>query len=109
MSFKIFSNMISLASRRMAGGILFVGLLLVGFGALMVAYPKFFAYIAAVFFFLIGGSLILTSLKIFIASYKLRKSMESFSNQPDEGRENVRISLGQKNDVIDSDEDNPDQ
>ncbi len=109
MSFKVFSSMISLASRRMAGGILFVGLLLVGFGILIWEFPEFFAAIAAIFFFIIGGSLVLTAIKIFIASYKLRKSIESFSNQQQDGRENVRISTGRKDDFIDSDEDNPDQ
>ena len=109
MSFRIFSNMISLASRRMAGGILFVGLLLVGFGILIWEFPEFFATIAAIFFFIIGGSLVLTAIKIFMASYKLRKSMESFSNQQQDGRENVRISLGQKGDVVDYDDNGSEQ
>lgn len=109
MSFKIFSNMISLASRKMAGGILFVGLILAGFGILIIAYPNFFATVAAVFFFIAGGGLILTALKIYIASYRFKKSMDSISNRTEAGRENVRISLGQKGDFIDYDDNGSEQ
>jgi hypothetical protein len=109
MSFKVFSSMISLASRRMAGGILFVGLILAGFGILILAYPEFFATIAAIIFFIIGGSLILTAVKIYIASWRLKKSMDSFSQQAQDGRENVRISLGQKGDVLDYDDNGSEQ
>ena len=109
MSLKIFSNLITLASKKMAGGILFIGLMLAGFGFLLVAYPKFFAYAAAVIFFIAGGSLILTALKIYIAGWKLKKSMGSYSSPAENVRENVRISLGQKSDFIDYDENDSEQ
>lgn len=101
--------MISLASRKMAGGILFVGILLAGFGVLIIAYQRFFAIVAAVFFFIIGGSLILTAIKIYVASWKFRRSVDSFSKQTQDGRENVRISIGQKGDVLDYDDNGPEQ
>ena len=103
MSFKIFTNMISLASRRMAGGILFSGLVLAAFGVLLIEFPKFFAYIAAGFFFIAAGLLIVTSLKIYIAGWRFKRTIDSFSNPPSDGRENVRVSFGQKTDFIDED------
>ena len=82
MSFNIFSNMVSLASRKIAGWLLFVGLVLAGFGILIIAYPNFFATMAAIFFFIAGGGLILAAMKIYIASYRFKKRMDSFS-KPD--------------------------
>lgn len=56
---------------------LFVGLLLDGFEVLIIAYPEFFAIVTAVFF-IAGGSLILTTLRIYIASYKFKRIWSHF-------------------------------
>ena len=101
--------MISMASKRMAGGILFTGLVLAAFGALIIAYSEFFAYVAAGFFFIISGLLIITALKIFIAGWKFKKSMDSLSNQAQGGRENVQVSFRQKTDFIDADDNGSEQ
>jgi hypothetical protein len=88
MSFQFYSNMVSQASRRLAGGIFVTGLVSISFGLLIYAEPKFFATIAAVFFFIIGIGTCGTALKIFFAQRKIDKEMRSDSQ---DYRENVRI------------------
>jgi len=90
MSFHFFTNMVSMASRKVAGWVLSVGLFLIFFGLLIIAYPKFFAAVAAIFFFIAGGGLVLTAVKIFLAQRKWRKTLEQSS---DVYRENVRIHI----------------
>ncbi len=90
MGFQFFTNMLSLASRRVAGWVLSVGLFLILFGLLIIAYSKFFAFVAAIFFFIAGGSLVVTAIKILLAQHKLRKTFEQSSEAY---RENVRIHI----------------
>ena len=89
MPFRFYTNMLSQASRTAASGILLVGLLLIGFGAVIAAFPELFAYLAAAVFFLAGFSCAAVALKIFWAQRQFNKSTS------DDGltayRKNVRI------------------
>ena len=48
--FKMYSNMLGLASTRMAKGAFVTGLLLIGFGILIYVLPDLFAILAAIVF-----------------------------------------------------------
>jgi len=88
MSFRFYSNMFSQASRTLAASILVVGLLLIGFGMLIMAMPELFAFLAAAVFFLAGAACAVAALKMFWAQRRFEKHMSD-----DEGayRENVVI------------------
>jgi membrane protein implicated in regulation of membrane protease activity len=88
MSFRFYTNMLSQASRTLAASILVVGLLLIGFGVLIMALPELFAFLAAAVFFLAGVACAITALKMFWAQRRFEKRM---SHEPDAYRENVVI------------------
>ena len=87
MSFRFYSNLVSHASRNIAAGIFSVGLLLIGFGVLIMALPKVFALLAAAVFFLFGAGCTGTAIKIFLAQRRFEKQ----NREPDVYRDNVRI------------------
>jgi hypothetical protein len=90
MAFSIFTNIVSLASRRVAGWLLVVSLGFTGFGILIITYPKFFATLAAVAFFLAGAAFLGTAAKIYLAGRRLKKA---FDKDSDAYRENVRLHI----------------
>ncbi len=92
MPFQFYSNMLSQASRRLAGGILTTGLALIGFGLLIYLLPMVFVTIAALFFFITGAGACITAFKIFTAQRRIDKEMNT---EPDEYRKNVRIKIDQ--------------
>ncbi len=94
MAFQFYSNVISQASRRLAGGIFATGLMLIGFGLLIYIMPKFFATLAAIVFFITGIGTCITALKIFSAQRRIDREI---NNEPTEYRENVRIRT---NDIL---------
>lgn len=65
--------MVSQASRGLAAVIFFTGLLLIGFGAVILVLPKIFAFLAAMVFFIAGVGCGITALKIFLAQKQLDK------------------------------------
>ena len=88
MSFRFYSNAVSQATRGIAAGIFVVGLLLVGFGTLILMMPEVFAFLAACIFFIAGSGCALTAIKIYFAQRGMDRS------QPPSGepyRSNVRI------------------
>ncbi len=90
MSFRFYTNAISQVSRAAAAGIFILGLLLVGFGLLIYALPKFFATLAAIVFFVAGIGCAITAVKIFLVQRRLDKFGSSDS---DAHRENVHIRI----------------
>ncbi|MGB7581792.1 MAG: hypothetical protein WBL85_05020 [Sedimentisphaerales bacterium] len=90
MSFQFYSNVISQASRRIAGGIFATGLMLIGFGLLIYLMPKLFATIAAILFFVAGIGTCVTAVKIFAVQRRIDKNI---NNESTEYRENVRIRI----------------
>lgn len=98
MAFNIFTNIVSLASRRVAGWLIFTGLAFTGFGILIIAYPKFFATLAAVVFFIAGAGFLGTAAKIYLAGRKWKKALDKDS---DAYRENVRLHFGEQPDEDD--------
>ncbi|MFA5240372.1 MAG: hypothetical protein WC476_11795 [Phycisphaerae bacterium] len=88
--FRFYSNAVSQASKGIAKGIFTVGLLLVGFGVLILALPELFAMLAALVFFILGTGCLGTAVKIFLAQRHLDKM------NPDDStayRENVQIHI----------------
>ncbi len=92
MPFRVYTNILSQASRSVASGIMVVGLLLIGFGVVIVALPEFFAYLAAMVFFVAGVGCAATALKIYWA----QRRIDHFNaDDLDVYRKNVRIHTGE--------------
>lgn len=95
MNFRFYTNAISQASKGIAKGIFVVGLLLVGFGILILAMPELFAMLAAAVFFIVGAGCVGTAVKIFLAQRRLNK----IDSDDSAGyRENVRIHIEEHED-----------
>ncbi|MCX5643733.1 MAG: hypothetical protein NTZ17_03465 [Phycisphaerae bacterium] len=92
MPFRFYTNVLSQASRTMASGIMVVGLLLMGFGVVIIALPQLFAYLAALVFFIAGLGCAATALKIFWAGRRIDRLN---ANDVDVYRKNVRIHTGE--------------
>ncbi len=88
MSFRFYTNAISQASRTVATGIFIVGLVLIGFGVIIIALPEIFAFLAAAVFFIAGIGCGTTAIKIFLAQRKLNKMTPDDSQSY---RKNVQI------------------
>ena len=88
-NFRFYANAISQASRTVASGIFIVGLLLIGFGVIIIALPEIFAFLAAAVFFIAGIGCGITAFKIFWAQRKFDKF--DTDDDPQDGRKNVRI------------------
>jgi hypothetical protein len=94
--FRFYTNAISQATRKVAMGIFVVGLLLIGFGILILAMPKLFAMLASLIFFITGAGCGVTAIKIFLAQRKLDK----INSDDSQGyRENVQIHIEEHHDV----------
>jgi hypothetical protein len=92
MPFRYYTSILSQASRSVASAIMVVGLLLVGFGVIIVALPELFAYLAAMVFFVAGVGCAATALKIFWAQRRIDRFN---ADDLDVYRKNVRIHTGE--------------
>jgi membrane protein implicated in regulation of membrane protease activity len=88
MSFRFYTNMISQASRRIAATIFIVGLMLIGFGVIILALPEIFAFLAAAVFFIAGIGCGITAVKIF---WVQRKFVNLNRDESQDYRQNVQI------------------
>ncbi len=88
MSFRFYSSAVSQATRGIATGMLVIGLLLVGFGMLILAMPEVFAFLAAGIFFIAGSGCALTAIKIYFAQRTMNRQNPSETTAY---RSNVRI------------------
>ena len=88
--FKMYSNMLGFASAKMAKGAFVVGLLLIGFGVLILALPEVFAMLAALIFFIAGVSSISMGIKIFAAKRKMKGFADNINKAY---RDNVNIHI----------------
>ncbi|MBL7153853.1 MAG: hypothetical protein ISS79_09055 [Phycisphaerae bacterium] len=95
MSFRFYTNAVSQASRAFAAGTFITGLLLIGFGTIILALPKIFAYLFAAVFFFAGIGCAITAVKIFLA---LRKLNNIASDNSQDHRVNVRIHADEQDD-----------
>ncbi len=89
MPFRFYTNMMSQASRSVASGILIVGLMLIGFGVLILALPELFAFLAAAVFFVAGAGCAAVAIKILWVQWRLDRLASH--NEEDAYRKNVRI------------------
>ena len=85
MFFKFRSSEISKATNSIAAGIFVVGMMLIGFGILIFALPKLFAWLAAGVFFMAGISVIGYAIRLFVTIKKMQNMGE------DGYRQNVEI------------------
>ena len=94
MNFRFYTNAISQASRKVASGIFIVGLVLIGFGGIILALPEIFAFLAAAVFFFVGLGCAITAVKIFLAQRKLDKINNDNIGDDSQGyRGNVHIHI----------------
>ena len=96
MVLSFYTNRLSEASRTVAAGVMIVGLLLMGFGVIILALPQFFAYLAAIVFFIAGVGCAITAVKIFWAQSRLDRMT---SDDPHGYRKNVRIHTKNHDDL----------
>jgi hypothetical protein len=87
MSFRFYSNLVSQASKNIAGGIFTLGLFLIGVAFLIFVLKDLFAFLAAGIFFIAGLGCAGTAIKIFFAQRRFEKQ----NREPEVYRENVRI------------------
>lgn len=73
MVFRYYTNAISQASKSFARWIFVVGLLLIGFGVTILAFPEVFAFLAAVVFFILGAGACGTAVKIYLSLRRIDK------------------------------------
>lgn len=85
-----FYNSIANASKSIVWGIFVFGLMLVGFGVLILALPELFAMLAAVVFFIAGAGCAGTALKIYLAQRHIDKITRDDST---DYRKNVRTHI----------------
>ena len=90
MVFRLYRNVICQASRNVAAAIFVIGLLLVGFGVLIIAFSEIFAFLAAMIFFIAGIGCAITAVKIFWAQRQFGKLTRDDSQAY---RRNVQIHL----------------
>lgn len=86
MVFRFYSNAVSQASKGVAMAIFVVGLLLTGFGVLIFAFPRVFATLAAMVFFIMGFASIGTAARI----WWTQRQIDRYEQQQNY-RENVRV------------------
>lgn len=87
MFFGYSSKDISKATNTIAAGIFIVGMVLIGFGVLIIALPELFALLAAAVFFIIGLSVIGYAIRLFVTI----KKMQGMDGNNEIYRENVEI------------------
>jgi hypothetical protein len=88
--FQFYTNAISQASKGIAKGIFTTGLLLVGFGILILVLPAVFVMLAAAAFFIVGAGCVGTAVKILLMQRQINKINSDDSTSY---RENVRIHI----------------
>jgi membrane protein implicated in regulation of membrane protease activity len=92
MPFRFYTNMLAQASRTAAAGMLLIGLLLIGFGMLIMALPELFAFLAAGVFFVAGAACAVVAVKLLWAQRRLNKL--GSDDDLTAYRQNVRIHVG---------------
>jgi uncharacterized membrane protein HdeD (DUF308 family) len=78
--FRMYSNFASSMTRRAAAGVLIIGMLLIGFGVLILAFPEVFAMLAAIVFFIIGLSVVGAAVRMYLGARRISRP-----DWPDEG------------------------
>ncbi len=85
MFFRHYTDAVSNMTKGLAKGIFTVGLLLMGFGALILLFPEFFAMLVGIIFIAAGIGFSITAIKIIWKNRTLRHY------QSDDYRKNVQI------------------
>lgn len=88
MVFRFYSQALSQTSKAMAVGIFMLGLMLVGLGVLIAAFPKVFAYLVAGLFVVAGLGCAGAVIRILLAFRRIAKTV---AGQDDMRSDNVRV------------------
>jgi cobalamin biosynthesis protein CobD/CbiB len=88
--FRFYSDAISNASKSFAWGVFVFGLILAGFGVLILALPELFAFLAAAVFFIAGAGCVWTAVKIYLVQRQIDRITQDDRTG---GRKNVRIHI----------------
>ena len=91
--FRLYTNYFSRATRGIAGGAFITGMLLVGFGMLIIALPELFAALAAAAFFIAGLGCIAFAVKTYLAIRKINRHSQHIDGVENAYRENVNIHI----------------
>ena len=88
MIFRFYSQTLSRVSKAMAVGIFMLGLILIGLGVLVAAFPKVFAYLVAGLFVAAGLGCAGVAARIFLTYRRLAKTIPG---QDDMRSHNVQV------------------
>lgn len=97
MVMRFYTNAVSQASRAVASAVMVAGFLLIGFGVLIFALPRLFAFLAAAMFFLAGIGCFTTAVKIFWAQQRIDRATDGA--EPTVYRQNVRLHNETRDDL----------
>jgi len=96
MFFRSYTNAISQATKAVAKGILLLGLVLIGLGALILALPELFAAMVAALLVIVGFGCVVTAGRVFLQNRKMEKQTSGDSNAY---RKNVQIHIEEHYDM----------
>ena len=88
MIFRSYNQTLSQTSKAMAIGIFMLGLMLIGLGVLVAAFPKVFAYVVAGLLVAAGLGVSATALKIYLMHRRLTRTI---TGQDDMRSSNVEV------------------
>lgn len=97
MVFRFYSNQLSEATKSIAGWIFVLGLMIIGFGLLVLLLSDIFIFVAAGLFFVAGLGVMSYAVRLFFAACKMGKDLNGESSNA--YRENVKIH-GDHGDVL---------
>lgn len=89
MVFRFYSSQLSQATKSIAGWIFVLGLIIIGFGMLVLLLRDIFIFVAAGLFFVAGFGVMSYAVRLFIAACRMGKDING--NSPNVYRENVKI------------------
>jgi len=93
MFFRYYSDAISNASKGIAKGIFVTGLLVIGFGALIMAFPAVFALVVAGLFIFVGAGCCITAVRMYLGARRFGGKVPGSGEGEDGYRENVQIHI----------------
>ena len=79
MVFRFYSSQLSEATKSISAWIFVVGLMLVGFGLLILLLQDIFIYVAVGLFFFAGAGVMIYAVKLFFAARKMGKALRDDS------------------------------
>jgi hypothetical protein len=73
--FRFYTNAMSAATRGVIIAVCMLGLMLIGFGVLIMAFPRLFATLAAIVFFIAGFAALSAAMRMYASYRRFRTTM----------------------------------